>query len=208
LVEIEGLDLNTCGGTHCRSTAEIGSLCLLETVPMRGGTRVFFVAGDRVRRRMAVHEKRNLRLRTLLDTGDEDLPDVVELRLEREKALARTNRRLLAALADATAESLCLRSSATIDAHWSERDMAFLQSVARAVAETAPKKRALLTSETEDGVLFVVVAGSESGLRIEGTGPAISRALGGRGGGRGVVFQGKAKSLANRDEALRILRDA
>ncbi len=208
LVNIEGLDLNTCGGTHCRSTAEIGLLSLLGTEPMRGGTRVFFVAGDRVRRRLTAHENRNLRLRTLLDTGDEELPDVVELRLEREKALARTNRRLSAALADSTAESLCLKSSATVDAHWSERDMAFLQSVARAVAEKAPEKRFLLTSETEDGVLFVIATGTESGLQAEGAGPAVAEALGGRGGGRGSIFQGKAKSLAQREQALKILREA
>jgi len=56
LVDIEGLDLNTCGGTHCRSTAEIGLLSLLGTEPMRGGTRVFFVAAvvARYRRRKAV----------------------------------------------------------------------------------------------------------------------------------------------------------
>jgi len=208
LVDIEGLDLNTCGGTHCRSTAEIGSLSLLGTEPMRGGTRVFFVAGDRVRRRLTAHENRNLRLRTLLDTGDEELPDVVQLRLEREKALARTNRRLSAALADSTAQILCLKSSATVDAHWSERDMAFLQSVARAVAEKAPEKRVLLTSETEDGVLFVVATGAESGLQAEGAGPAVAEALGGHGGGRGSIFQGKAKSLAQRERALKILREA
>ncbi len=61
LVDIEGLDLNTCGGTHLGSTAEIGTLCLLGTETMRGGTRLFFVAGDRVRRRMAGHEERNRR---------------------------------------------------------------------------------------------------------------------------------------------------
>jgi Ser-tRNA(Ala) deacylase AlaX len=164
LVDIEGLDLNTCGGTHCRSTAEIGLLCLLGTEPMRGGTRVFFVAGDRVRRRMAAHEDRNL--------------------------------------------TLCAGDARLLDAHWQDRDMAFLQRVGRTLAEAAPERRALLSSENEDGPIFLAVAGESSGLRLEEVGPQIAAVLGGRGGGRGTIFQGKAESLANRDEALRILRDA
>jgi len=208
LVDIEGLDLNTCGGTHCRSTAEIGQLCLLGTEPMRGGTRVSFVAGDRVRRRMAAHEDRNLHLRSLLDTGDEKLSEVIGLRLDREKELARTVRRLSEELADAAAVTLCADSSPVLDAHWPERDMAFLQRVGRSIAEAVPDRRALLTSASKDGVIFLVVAGESSGLNVGEVGALIADALGGRGGGRGTIFQGKAESLANRDEALQILRNA
>jgi Ser-tRNA(Ala) deacylase AlaX len=208
LVDIEGLDLNTCGGTHCRSTAEIGLLCLLGTEPMRGGTRVFFVAGDRVRQRMAAHEERNLHLRSLLDTGDEMLSDVVALRLDREKELARTVRRLNEELADDAAATLCGDDSALLDAHWRDRDMAFLQRVGRTIDESTPEKRALLTSESADGAIFLVVAGESSGLSLEETGPRIAAVLDGRGGGRGSIFQGKAESFANRDEALRILGEA
>jgi Ser-tRNA(Ala) deacylase AlaX len=208
LVDIEGLDLNTCGGTHCRSTTEIGLLCLLGTEPMRGGTRVFFVAGDRVRRRMAAHEKRNQHLRSLLGTGDEELPEVVALRLDREKELSRAVRRLAEELADAAAATFCAGGSPLLDAHWGDRDMVFLQRVGRSIAEATPDRRALLTSESEDGAIFLVVAGETSGLNIGEVGPQIADALGGRGGGRGTIFQGKAESLKNRDEALRILRDA
>jgi alanyl-tRNA synthetase len=208
LIDIEGLDLNTCGGTHCRSTSEIGSLCLLGTEPMRGGTRVFFVAGDRARRRMAIHEDRNLQLRSLFDTGDGQLIEVARLRLGREKELARTVRRLGEELAEAAATKLCGHPSDLVEAHWQDRDMAFLQKVARLIVDGAPQKRALLSAEAEDGALFVVVAGETSGVRLEETGPRIAAALEGRGGGRGGVFQGKAKSLANRDEALQILREA
>jgi alanyl-tRNA synthetase len=207
-VVIEGLDLNTCGGTHCRSTADLGMLCLLGTEPMRGGTRAFFVAGARVRRRLAAHEDRNLQLRGLLDTGDEKLSEVIALRLDREKELARAVRRLSEELADAEAATLCSEESSLLDTHWQGRDMAFLQRVGRSIAESAPDRRALLTSESEDGAIFLVVAGESSGVELEAEGPRIAEVLGGRGGGRGTIFQGKADSLANRDQALKILRDA
>jgi Ser-tRNA(Ala) deacylase AlaX len=208
LVDIEGLDLNTCGGTHCRSTAELGMLCLLGTEPMRGGTRVFFVAGDRVRRRMAAHEDRNLQLRGLLDTGDQQLSEVIALRLDREKELARTVRRLGEELADTAAAKLCSEDSPLLDAHWRGHDMAFLQRVGRSILEAAPDRRALLTSDGEDSAIFLIVAGESSGVSLGEIGPKIAETLGGRGGGRGTIFQGKAGSLSNRDEALQILRDA
>jgi alanyl-tRNA synthetase len=204
LVNIEGLDLNTCGGTHLETTAEIGALCLLGTEPMRGGIRVFFVAGERVRRRMARHEERNAALRALLDTGDDDLAEVVALRLEREKSLARSNRLLSSELAESAAASLATASDPVLERHWPDRDMAFLQQVGRKVAAANPRVRALITA-AGDGEVFMVVAGAESGLDLAAAGGAIAELLDGRGGGRGEIFQGKAGSLAKRAEAIELL---
>ncbi len=208
LVEIEGLDLNTCGGTHLRSTAEIGTLCLLATEPMRGGTRLFFVAGNRVRRRMAAHETRNRDLRSLLDTSDDELVGIVNIRLAREKELARIARGLTEELADRTAAVLAARSEALVEAHWDDRDMAFLQWVARTLVAAAPEKCCLLTAANGGELLFILAAGEASAIDPGKTGPQIADALDGRGGGRGTVFQGKAGSFANRDKALEILFDA
>src|SRR5271156_6515954 len=47
LVEIEGIDLNACGGTHLRSTGQIGGLTLRSTERVRNGLRVEFVCGLR-----------------------------------------------------------------------------------------------------------------------------------------------------------------
>ena len=47
LIEIEGIDLNACGGTHLRSTGQIGGLALRSTEKVRQGWRVEFVCGLR-----------------------------------------------------------------------------------------------------------------------------------------------------------------
>jgi alanyl-tRNA synthetase len=92
LVEIAGVDLNTCGGTHVRSTAEIEAIKLLGTEPIRGGTRLFYVAGGRVRHRLTVHEARTARLRSLLGTPDEEIVTAVEARLELGRATEKIGR--------------------------------------------------------------------------------------------------------------------
>jgi alanyl-tRNA synthetase len=208
LVEIEGLDLNTCGGTHLRSTGEIGAFCLLGTEPMRGGVRLFFVAGDRVRRRMSKHEQRNARLRSLLDTGDDELIDVVALRLAREKDLAGSTRRLAEKLAEMVAQQMAARPDAVLDAHWEDRDMSFLQKVARQLVADAADRLALLTAGSGEGAVFVVVAGHESGVDLEDLGARVAEMLDGRGGGRHGIYQGKAGSFDGRAKVLEFLRQS
>jgi len=206
LVEIEGIDLNTCGGTHVRCTAEIGAVSLLGTEAMRGGTRVFFVAGRRVRRRMAAHERRNARLRAILDSGDEDLPDVVQLRIDREKQLARDRRRLLDELAEAEAASLAALPDPVVARHWDDRDMEYLQRLARRLVEVSPSGVALLTAGAEGEGFFVVAVGSEAPIDLAAAGGKVAAVLGGRGGGAKGVYQGKASDLSPRGRAVELLR--
>jgi Ser-tRNA(Ala) deacylase AlaX len=201
LVEIAGLDLNTCGGTHVRSTAEIGAIALIGTEPMRGGTRLFFIAGDRVRRRLAGHEARNLELRGLLGSSDDELPQVVAVRIEREKALARDGRRLLEELAEATAQALAARGERVVAAHWPERDMAFLQALGKALIASRPDGVALLAAGPPSAGVFLLVAGEPSGLDLAAAGAEVAGILGGRGGGRTPFWQGKATALDRLDDA-------
>jgi alanyl-tRNA synthetase len=206
LVEIEGVDLNTCGGTHVASTAEIGSVALLGTEAMRGGTRVFFVAGRRVRRRMRDHERRNARLRGILDSADDDLPEVVELRIGREKQLARERRRLLEDLAEAESAVLSDAPEDVVVRHWDDRDMDFLQRLARRLVEVAPAKAALLTAGSSKEGFFIVSAGDAAPIDLTETGREIAAILDGRGGGAKGVFQGRAADLTSSGEAAAALR--
>jgi len=205
LVEIEGLDLNTCGGTHLRSTAEIGTMALIGTETMRGGTRLFFAAGDRVRRRLAEHEARNAKLRALLGAADDDLPELVELRLGRERDLGRDCRQLQAELALAEAERLAASNEAVVAGHWDGRDLPFLQEIGKALVALTPDRVALLTAGTGSAGAFLLVASESSGLDLGAAGPEICAILDGRGGGRPPFFQGKATAIDRRDEATVLL---
>ena len=201
LVEIDGLDLNTCGGTHLRSTAEIGTIALIGTETMRGGTRLFFVVGDRVRRRLAEHEARNAKLRALLGAADDDLPGLVELRLGRERDLGRECRQLQTELARAEAERLAASDEAVVAGHWDDRDLPFLQEIGKALVALTPDRVALLTAETGSAGAFLLVASETSGLDLGAAGPEICAILDGRGGGRAPFFQGKAAAIDRREQA-------
>lgn len=47
IVEIEGIEHNACGGTHVRSTAEIGIIKLFKAEKQKGTVRLYFKCGQR-----------------------------------------------------------------------------------------------------------------------------------------------------------------
>ena len=47
LIEIEGIDLSACGGTHVSRTGVIGNIAVASWEKFRGGTRIEFVCGGR-----------------------------------------------------------------------------------------------------------------------------------------------------------------
>jgi len=200
LVEIEGVDLNTCGGTHLAGTAELEALKLLGTESLRGGTRLFFVAGGRVRRRLGGAEGRNAQLRTLLGTPDEGLVEALEARLEQARSLERRVRNLEEEVSDGLASALADRPGPFVAHHCEDKDAGFLQRTAKRLAETAPGKTAFLTASLGGQACFLLAAGPEASADVAALGREVAARLGGKGGGTGRAFQGKAGSLAGREQ--------
>lgn len=205
LVAIEGLDLNTCGGTHLRSTAELECLKLLGTEAIRGGIRLFFLAGGRARRRLEAHEQRNAALRTLLGAPDEALLTSLTVKLEQLRAAEKRLRLLEDELLTFHVQALAAQPGPLLEQHFEGRDAAFLQKAARQVAALAPGKAVFLTA-TADGVHCFALAGGEgSTLDTSAMGRELAGLLEAKGGGAKGFFQGKAGSLARRAEALACL---
>jgi len=205
LVEIQGVDLNTCGGTHVGSTAELEALKLLGTESVRGGTRLFYAAGVRLRRLHAAHHERNAELRGLLGTSDDELVARTASKLEQLKDAERAVRDLEEELAVASAEALSARPGPVVTAHWPRRGLPFLQRVAKETARLAPDRVVLLTSGQGEEGSFLLVAGEEAALDVPVAGRRVAELLGGRGGGSGRIFQGKASKLSRRAEAATLL---
>jgi len=207
LVEVDGVDLNTCGGTHVHSTAEIEMIQLLGTEPMRGGTRLFWIAGGRVRQRLAQREGLAYELRSLLGAGDPELVETVAAKLDRITALDRRVRALEREVAEAAARDLLAQSGAILVGHFPDADAAFVQRVAKALVAETGDRVALLTAGAGSEGFFALVTGEAGTIDLGAAGRVVAEALEGRGGGGGPIFQGKAGDLHRRDAALDALRD-
>jgi len=210
LVEIAGIDLNTCGGTHLASTAEIECVKLLGSEPMRGGVRLYWVAGGRVRSRLAAHEARNEALRRALEAGDDELAAVAAAKVAALHDSERARRRLAERLAEAEAARLLAAASGArfVESHLDDADGAFVQRVASAFAAGPGAAVALITAESGGAAVFALAAQDGAAVDLKTLGARAAAALAGRGGGSGRIFQGKAGSLSGRAALVDELRAA
>lgn len=196
LVGIAGLDLNTCGGTHLRHTGELETLCLLGTEAIRGGTRLFFAAGGRIRQRMLQHEARNATFRTLLGAPDSELTTALSGKLDQLQGAQRQARHLEEALVEALVEQMRGDPAPLLDRHFEGRDAAFLQKLARSLAP----RRLFFTASQGGQHAFLIAGEPEWELMVPGK--EVATLLEGRGGGSRGSFQGKAGSLMQRAQAV------
>ena len=202
LVDIEGVDLNTCGGTHVANTAQLQAIKLLATERMRGGTRLFYVAGGRLLGLMECALEQQAALSETLSCGPaEHLAAVQRLQDEtrQQRRLLRGGQRELASLlVDGLASS-----SGVASLHRDESQMEFLRTVGAALHQRDPARWALLTAGRGDDGLFLLVGPDE---QLRQAGQAVARILEGKGGGARGLFQGKAARLGRRQQALEQLQ--
>lgn len=201
LVEIEGVDLNTCGGTHLASTAEIGAFAIVGTEPMRGGTRVYFVAGERARLRLREHERRAALLRAVFGTNEDEIPQVAAQKLEQLKDANARIKRLQERLADAIVDALATDLAALRTTHVDDGDAALVQRIAQRLSARDDAALTLITAGGPREGFFALAAGTAWQGDLKAAGARVAATLEGRGGGAGRVYQGKAARVDKREEA-------
>jgi alanyl-tRNA synthetase len=203
LVEAEGFDVQPCGGTHPRSTAEVGVVAIVGRERYKGGSRVRFLCGHRVlsafRQRAQVLD----RLGALLSSPLASLPESAERQSAQLAEAERRSRDLLDRALDGDARRLLAAAGnppAVVVAVYDGWTPADLRALAQRLVVLAPCV-ALLGSRAEKAHL--VFAQSE-GLAHDI--PALLREavemLGGRGGGKGNLAQGGGDRLDGLEEAL------
>ena len=94
IVSIEGHDTSACGGTHVRSTGEIGAILLRRAEKIRDNVRVEFLCGARAIRRARADYDALSGIAAQLSAGLDEVAPLVAARVEEAKVLATANRRL------------------------------------------------------------------------------------------------------------------
>jgi alanyl-tRNA synthetase len=204
LVEAEGFDLQACGGTHPRSTSEVGVVVVLGHERHKGGSRVRFVCGHRALQ--AFHRRASLLgdLAVVFSSSIDDLPSAgrrtMDALLEGEKQ----RHALLERALEGEAHRLLAREEArpaVIVATYEGWPPADLRLLAQKLTSLAPGV-ALLGSRADDKAHLVFAQSPGLGHDI----PALLRQavahLGGRGGGKGDLAQGGGDRIDLLDEAL------
>jgi len=105
-IEIEGADLQPCGGTHVKSTAQIGVILVRRSSKMRQDWRVEFVCGKRAAR-VARHDFQVLhKSAELLGSAADDVPIAVERAINERDGHFKTVKLLWQRLAESDAATV------------------------------------------------------------------------------------------------------
>ncbi|HEX4684718.1 MAG TPA: alanyl-tRNA editing protein [Gemmatimonadaceae bacterium] len=209
VVSIEGVDRSACGGTHVRSTAEIGPILLRGTERIRKATRVEFLCGTRAVERARRDFERLTAIASSLSASVDDLPDVVagqaerlkegesaRKRLGQELAVYRARERYAAAPPNANGvRTLVVRDAASMDD---------VKAIAQAAFDL-PKCVVVGVLTSPPSVL--VAASADSGIDAGKVLKDVVAAAGGRGGGSPRLAQGSVPEVRLLDSVVQHLVD-
>ncbi len=202
IITIQDLDRSACGGTHVRSTGEIGPILIRKLDKIRGNIRIEFLCGMRaVERARADYEAISAIARSFSSPLDET-PALVDAQREKLQETDRARRRLATELAQARGRNLYADTAPGADGiRRVQRRVESLSDDLRAEAQsftTGEKSVFLALGENPPSVLLASSqdSGINAGVLLK---QALARA-GGRGGGSATMAQGSVASKAALDE--------
>lgn len=200
LVEIPGLDLNACGGTHVRALGQIGGMFLRGTEKVRQGVRLSFVCGMRAVSTARADDRLLSTLARTLSAQRSGLTELLERKLAEARADSKQKQKLREELADYHASRLLVEDRVVqglrlVRRTFPDRDAAYAKLLASRVVAAAPQTVAVLAS-TQQEPASIIYARSKDQEQIH-CGEWLSSALaqhGSRGGGSPEMAQGQLPS--------------
>ena len=197
LVEISGIDLNACGGTHVSALGQVGVLLLRGTERVKQGVRLSFVCGLRAARIAHQDDAVLSELSRTLSTRRELLHAAVERKMAESKSAGKERQSLREELADYHAARLLVedpieRGRRLVVRKFPNRDVAYTKLLSSRLTAAAPQTISLLTSQEQEPATVILSRSEDlAGLHC---GDLLRQALVEndlRGGGSAQMAQGQ-----------------
>jgi alanyl-tRNA synthetase len=205
IVTIASLDRSACGGTHVRSTGEIGAILIRKIEKVRDTTRVEFVCGGRAVRRARADFDALSRAAQLFSVSFDDLPAAAATQLETARAADKARRKLEVELAAFQGRELYATTPPGPDGlrrHTRRLQRGSLEEL-RALAQSfTAQPKSVFVAAVDDPPSVLLAASADSGIDAGKSLKAAVTDAGGRGGGSPRVAQG---SVATRESLDRVL---
>jgi alanyl-tRNA synthetase len=196
LIEIEGVDLNACGGTHVRGTGQIGCLLLRGTERAGKGVRVEFVCGLRASQAARSDFALLSRAAQRLSVSRLSVPEAVDRLLEENKAAHKERQGLVEELVDAQVARIAIEEPIenglrVVRREFRDRDAAYVKLLASRLTALLPQTCALLASIAEEPARVVLACSPDLGVDCAAMLREALTAFGARGGGSLEMAQGQ-----------------
>ena len=198
IVAIDRLDRSACGGTHVRSTGEIGPVLIRKLEKMRGNVRIEFLCGLRaVERGRADYEALSAAARAFSAQLDE-VPGLIAAQIEKLQDTEKARRKLGLELAQAQGRELYAETqpdSSGMRRVTRRTPSGSIDDELRTLALSfAGGSKAVFLAGIENPPAFLLAVSKDSGLHAGNVVKGAVAAAGGRGGGNPTVAQGSVPS--------------
>ncbi|KAI6648684.1 hypothetical protein LOD99_7911 [Oopsacas minuta] len=196
VVDMQGVDVNMCCGTHVSNLSHLQCIKLLH-MEQKGtsSTLVHFVVGGRVCHQLGRMHANERSLSKLLSCGPEEYGRQIEKISKNQRADAKQNKIYLREIAELTVKNH-LSSPCAVESyfvlHRDDADHEFMSVICNMLLPH--KILILLTGGGRKGQGIFLLSGKDDKLVSE-LGPQISAMLEGKGGGRGSRYQGKVQKI-------------
>jgi alanyl-tRNA synthetase len=196
IVSIDRLDRSACGGTHVRSTGEIGPILIRKLEKIRGNVRVEFLCGMRAVRRARSDYEALVQIARLFSAPLDDAPALVAAQLEKAQESDRARRRLATELAGARGRELYQATEPGAQGlRKVVRQVDAITDDVRAEAQSfAAGANAAILILSEHPPSALIAASKDSGINAGQWLKTALAGVGGRGGGSPAVAQGSLPS--------------
>jgi alanyl-tRNA synthetase len=207
VVSIDGIDRSACGGTHVRSTSEIGLVLTGKTEKIRGITRIEFACGARALARARQDNQRLAAISRVLSVAPEQASDRIAAIIDQNKSLDKERQRLATELARREGQELYAATTPDDQGVRRARHDGPIDEATRTRAQaftSNPKAVFIAVSTSPAAILFA--ASQDSGVHAGEKMKAALAAAGGRGGGNAQLAQGSVPEVASLEKALALLQ--
>jgi alanyl-tRNA synthetase len=205
-IEIEGADLQPCGGTHVKRTGQIGLILVRRCTKVRQDWRVEFVCGGRAERAARRDFQRLQEAAEKLSSAPEEVVSAAVRALAERDGNFKNYRAALERLAKAEATLALQAASTTQEVRIVSRVFEgvpadYLGFFATEVAKS--EKTIAFLATREDGQLLFAQHPT-AGKDVNGLLKQVLEKVGGKGGGTRDFARGKLGDAAKVEEALKI----
>ncbi len=203
IISIDGIDRSACGGTHVRSTAEIGPIQIRKLEKIRGTLRIEFLCGWRALRRARTDYAVLAEAARMFSSRLDDVPQMAKSALDRVQEIEKAKKKLSIELAQYRGRELYGSAVPDSDGYRRLEQRTELGDDIRTIAAAftgGTKAVYLAVSDSPPSVLLA--ASKDSGLNAGEIVKSAVSAQGGRGGGNAVLAQGSVPSREALDRAL------
>lgn len=205
VVEIEGVDVSSCCGTHCRSTGEIGIVKITRTEKVRGNTRAEFLCGLRACDDYAAKQEVLYAIASAFSTDWRETAEGVERLMAENKSLRREASALAREVAGLRAADAGEPDfvAGGIGVYVRELEDADAGSVREMVNSMKDEPgRVILFGTGAPSPALVFACSEDAGIDMGSVMKEAAEAMGARGGGRGSFAQGGGGDPALLGKAL------